>query len=162
MAHSRIADDPEEARTPPEVGRELSGDYGRAMTNVLKVVAAVIRDGDDILVCRRRADRTAGGRWEFPGGKVEKGESTADALRREVLEELAINIRVLGELTTDTTLVGDLNIRLTCLHAELEGPRPTRSTDHDNLAWVAVGDLGQLDWAEPDLPAVRLLIASGT
>lgn len=132
------------------------------MANVLEVVAAVIQDGDQFLVCRRRAGKAAGRRWEFPGGKVEGGESAADALRREVREELAIGINVLGELTTDDTLVGDLVIRLTCLRAELEGPRPTGSTDHDNLAWVAVGDLGQLDWAEPDLPAVRLLIAGGT
>ncbi|MFJ4159594.1 (deoxy)nucleoside triphosphate pyrophosphohydrolase [Microbacterium testaceum] len=132
------------------------------MADVLQVVAAVVRDGDRFLACRRRPGKAAGGRWEFPGGKVEGGESAADALRREIREELAIGINVLGELTTDDTLVGDLVIRLTCLRAELEGPRPTGSTDHDRLAWVAVDDLGQLEWADPDLPAVRLLIASET
>ncbi|MCJ1708532.1 (deoxy)nucleoside triphosphate pyrophosphohydrolase [Microbacterium sp. VKM Ac-2923] len=132
------------------------------MVNMLKVVAAVIQDEDQFLVCRRRPEKAAGGRWEFPGGKVEDGESAADALRREIQEELAVGIRVLGELTTDDTLVGGLVIRLTCLRAELEGPRPTRSTDHDRLAWVAAQVLEQLHWAEPDLPAVKTLIASGT
>lgn len=148
--------------SPSEVRRDLSCDYVRAMAKMLEVVAAVIQDGDQFLVCRRRAGKAAGGRWEFPGGKVEDGESAADALRREIQEELAIGIRVLGELTTDDTLVGDVVIRLTCLRAELDGPRPIESTDHDSLAWVAADDLDQLDWAEPDLPAVRQLIASVT
>lgn len=131
------------------------------MANVLQVVAAVIQDGDQFLVCRRRTEKAAGGRWEFPGGKIEDGESAADALRREISEELAVGISVLGELTIDETLVGDLLIRLTCLRAELEGPRPIGSTDHDCLAWVALDGLGRLNWAEPDLPAVRLLISNG-
>ncbi|WP_082516409.1 (deoxy)nucleoside triphosphate pyrophosphohydrolase [Microbacterium sp. Leaf436] len=131
------------------------------MAIVLRVVAAVIQDGDQFLACRRRPGKASGGRWEFPGGKVEDGESAAEALRREIQEELAISIRVLGELTTDETLVGDLVIRLTCLRAELEGPRPTQSTDHDSLAWVAARALEHLHWAEPDWPAVKILIARG-
>jgi len=123
----------------------------------LHVVAGVVSDGPHVLACRRRADRDAGGRWEFPGGKVEPGESAAEALRRELREELSIDVEVLGPLTTDDTRVGKRIIRLTCLRVRLTGPRPERSTDHDRLAWLSPGELSGLEWAEPDLPAVRLL-----
>lgn len=125
----------------------------------LQVVAAVITDGGHVLACRRRPEKDAGGRWEFPGGKVEPGETAAEALRREIREELAVDIEVIGELTTDDTPVRDRIIRLTCLRARLTGARPVASTDHDRLRWVAASALAALDWAEPDLPAVRLLTA---
>lgn len=126
----------------------------------LHVVAAIIADGPHVLACRRRAHKDAGGRWEFPGGKLEPGETPAVALRREIREELSAEIDVVGELTTDDTRVGSRVIRLTCLRARLTGARPVRSTDHDRLVWLPPADLGALDWAEPDLPAVRLLTAS--
>lgn len=125
----------------------------------IDVVAAVVTDGDEILVCRRAAHIGQSGRWEFPGGKVEPGEDPIDALVREVQEELGVGIRVTGHLSTDDTHVGDRIIRLACYRAELEGERPTESTDHDELRWVGTRDLDQFWWAEPDLPAVRILAA---
>ncbi|MBB2974980.1 8-oxo-dGTP diphosphatase [Microbacterium endophyticum] len=127
------------------------------MTQQVDVVAAVILDGDRVLACRRNRDRAAGGKWEFPGGKIEPGESSATALRREIREELAVDIEVLDELTRDATRVGTTTIRLICLRAMLVGPRPTASSDHDRLIWLTISELPKLDWAEPDLPAVRLL-----
>ncbi|MDZ8162799.1 (deoxy)nucleoside triphosphate pyrophosphohydrolase [Microbacterium aquimaris] len=124
---------------------------------VLDVVAAVIDRGGRILACRRREDRSAGGRWEFPGGKIEPGETPAAALEREIAEELGVPIRVRGELTVDVTVVAGRGIRLRCLRAELVGAVPSHSTDHDELRWVAPADLPGLRWAEPDLPAVALL-----
>ncbi len=123
------------------------------------MVAALIFDGPHVLACRRRAEKDAGGKWEFPGGKVEPGESAADALAREIREELSVDIEVGDELTTDDTPVGARVIRLVCLRATLAGPRPIASTDHDRLAWMLPRDLDGLDWAEPDLPAVALLTA---
>lgn len=123
----------------------------------LRVVAAVIRRDGRVLACRRRPERAAGGLWEFPGGKLEPGESAEAALVREIGEELGIGIRVNGELTTDDTRVGSRFIRLICLEAELSDAEPTASTDHDELRWVAPAELDALPWAEPDLPAVRLL-----
>ncbi|WP_243074245.1 (deoxy)nucleoside triphosphate pyrophosphohydrolase [Microbacterium sp. SS28] len=119
----------------------------------LDVVAAVIERDGLILACRRRAEKSAGGRWEFPGGKVEPGETPTAALVREIREELGIGIRVTGLLTDDVT--GP--IRLICLLAELEDDAPTASTDHDELRWVEPARLGSLAWADADLPAVRLL-----
>jgi len=58
------------------------------------VVAALIRDGERILVSRRRADQAMPNLWEFPGGKVEAGEAPTDALAREVMEELGCEVSV--------------------------------------------------------------------
>jgi 8-oxo-dGTP diphosphatase len=61
-----------------------------------RVVAAVIRRGEDLLVCQRPLHKRHGGMWEFPGGKCEPGESDADALRRELREELGVDVVQIG------------------------------------------------------------------
>lgn len=124
---------------------------------MLEVVAAVIYRGDRFLVCRRNANRSAGGLWEFPGGKIEAGESPESALMREIHEELRVTIRVGRHLTTDDTVVGGQTIRLMCFACELEGPEPTESADHDRLEWVDASSLLAREWAKPDLPVARLL-----
>jgi 8-oxo-dGTP diphosphatase len=60
----------------------------------LDVVAAVIRDGERILIAKRKDGTFMAGRWEFPGGKVEKGEKTHQALIREIKEELCVDITI--------------------------------------------------------------------
>ncbi|WES64544.1 (deoxy)nucleoside triphosphate pyrophosphohydrolase [Microbacter sp. GSS18] len=127
------------------------------MTEPLVVVAAVIEREGRILACRRRPGKIAGGRWEFPGGKVEHGEDPESALVREIAEELGVGIRITGLLTTDETDAGDRVIRLSCFRAELVGAGPVASTDHDRLAWLEPAALPGLAWAAPDVPAVRLL-----
>jgi len=120
---------------------------------LLDVVAAVIERDDRVLACRRRPGKAAAGRWEFPGGKIEAGETAQEALVREIREELGVGIRVTGHLTTDVTD----GIRLVCLRARLVTDAPVASTDHDALEWVALDGLGARDWADADRPAVRLL-----
>ena len=127
------------------------------MDQPVRVVAAVIRRNGRVLACRRSADRSAGGRWEFPGGKIESGESPQLALQREIAEELGVMIMVGAHLDTSTTIVDGTLIELTCFLVDEFDPDPARSTDHDRLRWCAPGELGTLDFAEPDLPAVRLL-----
>lgn len=129
---------------------------------VIKVVAAVIEHDGLVLACRRGPKKAAGGKWEFPGGKVEWGETDAEALVREIQEELGIVVDVTGPLRTDDTEVGSNVIRLVCLRARLRGEVPTKSLDHDELRWVPPGDLVALDWAAPDLPAVAELSGSTT
>ncbi|MFJ4223709.1 (deoxy)nucleoside triphosphate pyrophosphohydrolase [Microbacterium sp. NPDC089695] len=124
---------------------------------IIEVVAAVIERDSEILVCRRRPEKAAGGKWEFPGGKLEPGETNSEALVREIQEELGVAIEVTGPLRTDDTTVGENVIRLICLCARLVGEAPTRSVDHDELRWVARAELPSLDWAAPDLPAVAQL-----
>jgi 8-oxo-dGTP diphosphatase len=124
----------------------------------MEVVAAVFTDGERVLACRRREHLQAGGRWEFPGGKLEEGEAPDAALMREIGEELAVEIEV-GELFDSTTTVVDgTEITLSCYFVEPVSENPEFSTDHDELGWFERTRLMWLNWAEPDLPAVRRLV----
>ena len=124
----------------------------------MEVVAAVFTDGERVLACRRRPGLEAAGRWEFPGGKLQDGEAPTAALEREIAEELNVEIEV-GELLDRTTsLVDGGTVTLTCYFVRSVGPTPLTSTDHDIVAWFARNRLTWLNWAEPDLPAVRKLV----
>ncbi|MDE0546860.1 (deoxy)nucleoside triphosphate pyrophosphohydrolase [Microbacterium sp. C7(2022)] len=123
----------------------------------LIVVAAVVTDNARVLACRRAPGRTSAGLWEFPGGKVEDGEAEADALIREIREELGVEIHVGAHLTTDDTRLGSRTIRLVCFRATLKGALPVSSTDHDAMRWLRRDELREVRWAAPDLPAVLLL-----
>lgn len=128
------------------------------MTVQLEVVAAAILDGGLILACRRAPEKSAAGRWEFPGGKVEANEDQRAALERELLEELKIEVHVGDLIDRSRTHVGNVIIDLATYEAALVGQRPQQSTDHDRIEWFTVDELGSLDWAEPDLPAVSALV----
>ncbi len=128
----------------------------------MEVVAAVFTDGERVLACRRRADLQAGGRWEFPGGKTESGGSPATALEREIVEELGVAIEVGDLLDSSTTVVAGTPITLACYFVRPLGEAPSRSIDHDEVCWFSRDRLLWLDWADPDLPAVRKLVAAHT
>jgi len=130
---------------------------GTATRRRVHVVAAVITDNGRLLVCRRRPDKSAAGRWEFPGGKVEPGEDAAQALRREIGEELGVDIEVGARLVRSDTKVAGTVIDLECRWARLCGPPPTGSIDHDRLRWVGRDQLADFDWCAPDVDAVTLL-----
>ena len=123
----------------------------------LPVVAAVIIHDATVLTCRRKPGKSAAGLWEFPGGKVEPAETPDAALRREIREELGVDIQVGRLLLRETTRVGDLDIDLACYECTLSTVAPTASIDHDLLVWQPLARLGELDWARPDLPMVSML-----
>ncbi|MFF1878594.1 (deoxy)nucleoside triphosphate pyrophosphohydrolase [Leifsonia sp. NPDC058230] len=127
---------------------------------LLEVVAAVIVDDGRVLACRRSPLKDSAGLWEFPGGKVEEGESASASLVREISEELGVVVEVGELLDRSVTGVGGRDIALSCYFATLTGPRPTSSTDHDRMLWARIPELSALDWSPPDLPAVRRLVGN--
>ena len=124
----------------------------------LEVVAAVMIRDARALACRRAPHKPGAGTWEFPGGKVEAGERHEAALVREIREELGIDVAVGALVDRSEVPVGDRVIDLACYRVAPLGPLPTASTDHDELRWVPLADLGDLGWSAPDLPAVRSLV----
>ncbi|MCF8529070.1 MAG: (deoxy)nucleoside triphosphate pyrophosphohydrolase [Aquiluna sp.] len=121
----------------------------------ITVVAAIIQDLDgNYLCCKRGSWKQSPDKWEFPGGKPEQGESLDQALVREIKEELNSQIRVIRQFDRSTT--GEID--LVCFVAELVGDKPMFSTDHSQMLWVPENELSKLDWAEPDLPALKRIL----
>lgn len=121
---------------------------------LLPVVGAAILDGDRCLVARRGPSMSAPGRWEFPGGKVERGEDPRAALVREIREELGIEIAV-GPLL-GRGIVAEPPICLDVYEASRTGGQP-ELREHQDTRWIAAVDIDQLDWADADVPILAAL-----
>jgi 8-oxo-dGTP diphosphatase len=114
------------------------------------VGAAVVRDGR-VLAARRVAPVSLAGLWEFPGGKVEVGESDVEALERELDEELGVQVRV-GPRVGPDLLLGDTAVMRVYL-VSLVGGEP-QLTEHDAFRWLAADELDQVPWIPADAPVL--------
>lgn len=124
------------------------------------VGAAVVSDGR-VLAARRTTPAEAAGRWEFPGGKVEPGETPEAALAREVAEELGCTVAV-GDWLPGEVPIGLRHV-LTVAVARLVSGVPI-PVEHDALRWLAAEELDDVDWLEPDrpfLPVVAEILSRG-
>jgi 8-oxo-dGTP diphosphatase len=123
---------------------------------VTVVGAAIVRDGT-VLCARRSAPARLAGKWEFPGGKVEAGESDAEAVARECWEELGVAVAVGAQVGGDARIDERLTLRVYLARLLPGQPEPLPLEDHDRLAWVPRGELVSLDWLAPDVPIVAEL-----
>lgn len=132
------------------------------MNDRVRVVAGVcLRDGK-ALVCKRSVVRPHAGKWEFPGGKVEPGETLAEALRRELLEELGIAADIGEELwQTQHRYAGREPVDLHFLAVVAFDGEPGGGDHFAEVRWQALDRLGDLDFLEADHELVSLLAKRG-
>jgi 8-oxo-dGTP diphosphatase len=120
----------------------------------IDVVGAVILQDGKVLCAQRSPGGALPGLWEFPGGKIEPGETPRAALRREIVEELRCRVQVDGEVETTTHEYDFGVVTLTTFYCTLIDGTPELS-EHQAVAWLSPADLTTLDWAPADVPAVE-------
>lgn len=115
----------------------------------IEVVAALIWRGDRFLACQRPAHKARGLLWEFAGGKVEPGETGAQALVRECREELGVEISVRGAMMDVTHDYPELTVHLTLFEADLPEGEPQR-IEHNDIRWITVGEMDEAVFCPAD------------
>ena len=128
-------------------------------TPPVPVVCAIIVRGDRILLAQRPPDKKLGGLWEFPGGKVEEGESAEDALHRELQEELGCSVRITQSLAPFVHAYAWGRIELIPFVCELaDGSPEPHAHEHTALVWVEREELRNYKLAPADVPLVAGLV----
>jgi 8-oxo-dGTP diphosphatase len=136
------------------------------MTEIQKreSVAGVTIKGNKLFIARRRPGGDLGGKWEFPGGKVRPGESHADTLKREYLEELSVPVKVAERIGEARFMHGNTSFFLSALLVTLQS-EDFSLKEHSEYRWVTFAELETLDFADSDrqiFPAIKkLLIPAG-
>ena len=125
------------------------------------VVAGLLVKGDRVLATRRRRDQAMGGKWEFPGGKIEAGESPGQALVRELREELAVEVEVGRIWDVLFHRYPDFDLLMLVYGSRLVGAAQPRCEQVAQLRWMRPGELSQLDFIAADRPLVDRLGRQG-
>jgi mutator protein MutT len=123
---------------------------------LILVTAAIIRRDGRILLTRRKPDAHLANLWEFPGGKVEPGESLITALEREIREELGITIDVGDEYYTTTHHYATKSVELHFFNCSIVDGQP-RAIEVAEFCWVKSADLLTYEFPEADLELVKRL-----
>lgn len=128
-------------------------------TKILEVVAALIRRDDRFLICQRPASKARGLLWEFPGGKVEPGETKEQAIIRECREELGVGLAVDGEFTDVVHEYPDLTIHLTAMNAALVSGE-LQLLEHNDMRWITASELDGYEFCPADVAIAERIKAS--
>ena len=129
------------------------------MHKITQVVAALIWQEDRFLICQRPAHKARGLLWEFVGGKVEPGESYAQALERELQEELNLQVTVLDEMYRLQTVTADCRILVLHFIRALQKPdSEPESLENQEFCYLLRSDLDEVDWLDSDREFVNFLI----
>ncbi len=115
--------------------------------NRLRVVAAVIERNGNVLICQRPAHKRHGGLWEFPGGKLEAGEDDRSALRRELREELLVEVLDVGPELFRNDDPGSM-FTIAFIPTVIAGE--PRALEHEAVAWMAWDEMAELPLAPSD------------
>ena len=123
----------------------------------IHVVAAIIRNGDKILATQRGYGEYKDG-WEFPGGKIEEGETPQEALVREIREELEADIIVGNHLVTVEHDYPDFHLSMQCYWAELKEGTHLKLLEHEAAKWLSIENLDSVSWLPADVRIVKLIM----
>lgn len=124
---------------------------------MIQVAAAIIFRDNQVLIAKRAAHKSLAGYWEFPGGKIEAGETPEQCLLRELKEELELIVKVDRHLMDQVHDYGDFMITLKAYTCSFVKGQLTL-TDHDEVQWVKVIDLLSYQLAPADIPVAKKLI----
>ncbi len=120
-------------------------------------VAGIVLKSETVFLARRRMGGSIGGKWEFPGGKVEPGEYPVEALKREFMEELGVRIHV-GSAIGQSEFEHDARqFVVTAYEVELEG-EPRTLEEHISLGWFPVESLSEVDLPDSDRGLVESVL----
>jgi mutator protein MutT len=120
------------------------------------VGVGVIWDGEKLLIDRRKPTGLMGGMWEFPGGKLEPGESIPECIAREIQEELALKVIVGKELITIEHAYREFNLTLVVHHCQYLGGEP-QLISCDEIRWVTVAELCDFNFPAANAAIVAAL-----
>lgn len=127
----------------------------------LEVVGAILVKNEKILCAQRGETKTLAHLWEFPGGKIEAGETARQALVRELIEELSIEVEVAPTAFLSNKYEYDFaKIQLSTFVCHLKEGTPKLS-EHLEVKWLPISKLDQLKWAPADIPTVDKLMSQG-
>jgi len=121
--------------------------------NHIHVACAIIELGGKVLCTQRSESMNMPLKWEFPGGKIDEGESPQDCLKRELIEELGIEASVGRPLTVTTHHYPSFSVTLYPFICEIISGK-INLHEHNAMVWLMVEELQNLDWAEADIPVI--------
>lgn len=125
--------------------------------DIIEVVCGIIYNDEKIFLCRRHPKKTLGGYWEFPGGKIEPGESHEKALKRELREEMNMKVDIINYFETHIHDYKKFTVKLIAYKCHLID-WDYSLLDHDAFEWVHRKDLKRWNLAPADIPIANKLI----
>jgi len=140
--------------------RNILPDKSGYLNKTIDVVAGVIKKDGKFLIARRVKHKHMGGFWEYPGGKVDEGESDEESLQRELNEEFGVSVQVKQHLLNSFFRYEKINVNLKAYLVEhLSGDFILR--DHDAICWITPEEFKDYEFAPADLPFNEYIIQHG-
>jgi 8-oxo-dGTP diphosphatase len=122
---------------------------------MIRVTCAIIRNEGKILAVKRPRHKHQGGKWEFPGGKIEPGESAAECIVREIFEELSVEIEICRQLTKIRHIYPDKEILLIPFLCKVKSGELILK-EHEEAVWIRKDEISNPDWAAADLKIIEV------